>query len=337
MSGPRAGGAETAGTRRRAELATAVGRYARMLEIRLVEERIQTLYNDGYIRGSTHLAIGQEAVSVGVAAATRPADTFACTYRGHAAALALGIPVEQVLAEICGRQLGCAGGVGGSMHLSGADVGLLPTFAIVGAGLPVAAGAALAAQIRGTDDVAVAMFGDGSCNIGAFHESLNLASIWKLPVVFVIENNLYGEYTSIALTTPVTDLAERASSYAMPSRIVDGQDVDAVLDATRAAVNQARSGGGPTLLEMKTYRYSGHSRSDSASYRPPGELEAWQLRDPLLISRAALLDGLAALTSAELDGIDATVAGQVEAGAAAALESPPPAIGEMLRHVTATA
>ena len=166
-----------------------------MVEIRLVEETVQTLYNDGHIRGSTHLANGQEAVSVGIAVAARPTDTVTCTYRGHGTALALGVTPEGVLGEICGRSIGCIGGIGGSMHLGDMSVGLLPTFAIVGAGVPVAAGAALTAWVRGTDDAAIAIFGDGSTNIGAFHEGLNLAGILKLPVVFVCENNLYGEYT----------------------------------------------------------------------------------------------------------------------------------------------
>ena len=179
--------------------------YERMVEIRLAEERIQLLYEQGHLRGSTHLCIGQEAVCVGVARAARVTDTVSCTYRGHGMAMALGVEPEAVFGEVTGRVIGCAGGLGGSMHLSGERVGLLPTFAIVGAGLPVAAGAALAAQVKGSGAAAIAVFGDGSANIGAFHETLNLASIWKLPVVFVCENNLYGEYTRIQLTTPVED------------------------------------------------------------------------------------------------------------------------------------
>ncbi len=320
---------------RRARLSDPIGRYERMFEIRLVEERIQGLYNDGYVRGSTHLSIGQEAVSVGVAAATLPTDTFTCTYRGHAAALALGVPPEQVLGEICGRQVGCAGGVGGSMHLSGPSVGLLPTFAIVGAGLPIAAGAALTAQTRGTKDIAVAMTGDGSCNIGAFHETLNLASIWKLPLVFVIENNLYGEYTRINYSTPITDLAERAASYRMPSEIVDGQDVDAVLMSAARAVLRAREGGGPTLLEMKTYRFSGHSRSDQATYRVAGELEEWRRRDPLRLAREALGGPAPAMSTSKLEALEERVRKEVEAAVAIVLASPPPDLREILAHVVA--
>jgi TPP-dependent pyruvate/acetoin dehydrogenase alpha subunit len=321
------------GSERRASLKDALGRYERMAEIREVEERIQGLYNDGFVRGSTHLSIGQEAVAVGVAAVTIPTDTFTCTYRGHATALALGVTPEQVLGEICGRQNGCAGGVGGSMHLSGRDVGLMPTFAIVGAGLPVAAGAALTAQTRGTTDIAVALFGDGSCNIGAFHETLNLASIWKLPIVFVIENNLYGEYTSIELTTPVTDLADRAAAYRVPAAIVDGQDCEAVLGATAQAVARARDGGGPTLLEMKTYRFSGHSRSDPASYRPAGELDEWRLRDPLLVARQQFDASGSGVTTADLDRIDARVEERVRAAIETVLASPAPELAEILSHV----
>jgi len=303
-----------------------------MLEIRMVEERIQGLYNDGYVRGSTHLSIGQEAVSVGVAAAILPTDTVTCTYRGHATALAMGVTPEQVLGEICGRQSGCAGGVGGSMHLSEREVGLLPTFAIVGAGLPVAAGAALTAQTRGTRDIAVAFTGDGSSNIGAFHETMNLASIWRLPMIFVIENNLYGEYTRINYTTPIADLADRAAAYGMPSEIVDGQDAEAVLAVAARAAERARSGAGPTLLEMKTYRFSGHSRSDPATYRPAEELEAWRRRDPLPLAKEALLTSV---SESDLDALADRMAEEVETAVKAVLASPAPELSAMLTHVSA--
>mgnify|MGYP000105781610 CR=1 FL=1 len=250
---------------RRQALNTELGRLERMLEIRAVEESIQTLYNDGHVRGSTHLANGQEAVSVGIASVLRPTDVVTCTYRGHAAALALGVSPEGVLGEICGRVIGCSGGMGGSMHLMDASVGLMPTFAIVGAGLPVAAGVALAAKLKKNDSVALTIFGDGSTNIGAFHETLNMASIFKLPIIFVIENNLYGEYTRINLSTPISDLADRADSYAMRKEIVDGQDIDAVIKSISAAVDFARAGNGPSLIEAKTYRFSGHSRADPAT------------------------------------------------------------------------
>ncbi len=306
-----------------------------MVEIRRVEENVQALYNDGHIRGSTHLANGQEAVSVGIAVAARLTDVVTCTYRGHGTALALGVTPEGVLGEICGRSIGCIGGVGGSMHLGDMSVGLLPTFAIVGAGVPVAAGAALTAWVRGTDDAAIAIFGDGSTNIGAFHEALNLAGIFKLPVVFVCENNLYGEYTRINLSTPVEHLADRAASYGFPGLSVDGQDVDAVIDAVGTALERARAGDGPTLLEMKTYRYSGHSRSDAGTYRPDGELDAWKQRDPIDIFRTKLLDSGEA-TAEQLADLDTRVEQRVVSAVEAVLASPPPEIDEMLRHVTAT-
>ena len=321
-------------TARRAALADRIEQLKRMVEIRTVETRIQKLFSDGQVRGSTHLCSGQEAVSVGVAREIDPDDVVTCTYRGHGHALALGATPVQVLGEICGRTVGCAGGLGGSMHLMEASVGLLPTFAIVGAGLPIACGAAMAARARGTDRVAVAIFGDGSTNIGAFHESLNFAAIRKLPIVFVCENNLYGEYSRINLTTPVEDLAVRAASYAMPGHVVDGQDVDAVGKATAEAVARARKGEGPTLLEMKTYRYSGHSRSDPATYRPAGELDAWLARDPIDLFAARLAEEKA-IAEGDLQGIKDEMVTTVDGAADDALAAPEPAEIEIMSHVTA--
>ena len=319
---------------RRAALADRLELLMRMIEIRAVEDRIQRLFTDGEVRGSTHLSNGQEAVAVGIARATRPDDVVTCTYRGHGHALALGVTPLQVIGEICGRTVGCAGGIGGSMHLVEPSVGLLPTFAIVGAGLPVACGAAIAARARGTDNVAIAIFGDGAANIGAFHESMNLAAIRKLPVVFVCENNLYGEYTRIHLTTPVEHLADRAAGYGMPGVVVDGQDIDTVTDKVAAAVSRARRGDGPTLLEMKTYRYSGHSRSDPATYRPPGELDTWKARDPIdILAERLLTEGL--LSRDGLPGLRESVIASVERATAEALAAPAPDTAEILAHVSA--
>jgi pyruvate dehydrogenase E1 component alpha subunit len=305
-----------------------------MLEIRAVEESIQTLYNDGHVRGSTHLANGQEAVSVGIASVLRPTDVVTCTYRGHAAALALGVTPEGVLGEICGRVIGCSGGIGGSMHLMDASVGLMPTFAIVGAGLPVAAGVGLAAKLKNNDSVALTIFGDGSTNIGAFHETLNMASIFKLPVIFVIENNLYGEYTRINLSTPIEDLADRADSYAMRKEIVDGQDIDAVIKAIQSAVDFARAGNGPSLIEAKTYRYSGHSRSDPATYRTPGELDEWKKRDPLDITANKLI-AKGALSQADLEKMKLDIAARVTKAIETVLESDGPDLSTLMQHVNA--
>ncbi|CAN5259074.1 thiamine pyrophosphate-dependent dehydrogenase E1 component subunit alpha [soil metagenome] len=319
---------------RRAALAERREQLLRMIEIRIVEERIQKLFSEGEVRGSTHLCNGQEAVAVGIAAATRSDDTVTCTYRGHGHALALGVTPEQVFGEICGRTSGCAGGIGGSMHLMEPDVGLLPTFAIVGAGIPVACGAAIAARVKGTDAVAVAVFGDGAANIGAFHESLNFAAIRKLPVIFVCENNLYGEYTRIEKTTPVEDIAVRAAGYGMPGIIVDGQDVDAVAAAMTEAVARGRAGGGPSLVEMKTYRFSGHSRSDPAKYRPAGELDLWLKRDPIpLFAERLTQEGM--IGAGDLDLYRADTARRMEAVVVDVLAGPQPSFGDMLVHVTA--
>jgi len=317
---------------RRAVLSDPVERYRRMVEIRCTEDWVKQLFTDGLVAGSTHTCQGQEAVSVGVAAAARPADTVVCTYRGHGHALALGMAPEPLIAEILGRESGCVGGVGGSMHLSGRVIGLMPTMAIVGAGIPIAAGVAWAAQATKRDDVAIALFGDGAANIGAFHEGINLAAVWRLPVVFVCENNLYGEYSSISDTTGVTDIATRASSYGIPGEIVDGQDLDAVTSAMSAAIDRARSGEGPSLLEMKTYRYSGHSRSDTGAYRPAGELETWLARDPLQLY-AARLAAMGAASPEELEAIRTETRQSVELAVAAAKSAKEPASDAMFRHV----
>ncbi len=257
--------------------------YRRMLEIRFFEDEVMRLFMQNLVRGSTHLYQGQEAVAVGACSALRRGDTMTCTYRGHGAILAMGAPLDRTMAEILGKAEGLCRGKGGSMHLTDVSVGALGSFAVVGAHLPFATGAALAAQYLGTGAVSIAFFGDGTTNIGAFHEALNLAAIWKLPVVFVCENNLYGEYSPVASTTPVERIADRASSYSMASGRVDGNDVLAVRAAVAAAVAQARRGDGPTLIEALTYRQKGHSRTDPGAYRPPGELDRWLERDPITL------------------------------------------------------
>lgn len=257
----------------------------RMLEIRYCEERIQELFLENVIRGTTHLCIGQEAVSVGMAAVVDAprGDTVTCTYRGHGHALALGLTLKSMMAEMMGKEAGCCKGKGGSMHLTDMNIGLIGTFAIVGAGLPVTNGAALTAQIKGTGAVSISIFGDGTPNIGAWHEAVNLAAVWKLPSIFLCENNLYGEYSPYDSTAPVPNVVDRAPAYGIPGVIVDGQDAEAVYEVVKAAVDNARAGNGPTLIEAKTYRYKGHSRTDPAAYRPEGELDQWLARDPITI------------------------------------------------------
>ena len=281
-----------------------------MLRIRIAEEEIQNLFLANLVRGSTHLAIGQEACSAGVAMAMQPGDSVTCTYRGHGHAIALGMSLRALMAEMMGKEAGACKGRGGSMHMTDKSIGLLGANAVVGAQLPIAVGAALTAQVTGSGHIALSFFGDGTANIGVFHESLNMAAVWGLPVVFVCENNLYGEYSPLRATTPIDDLAERAAAYAMPGVIVDGQDVEAVYHASLAAVERARAGHGPTLLELKTYRYRGHSRTDTGPYRAPGELEAWLERDPIDILRSRML-AAGEIDQTEFDELSGAIASDV--------------------------
>ncbi len=252
-----------------------------MLCIRYFEDQVKALFGSGLVRGSTHLCQGQEAVSVGVCSLLTPGDAMTCTYRGHGAVLAAGAEMDASFAEILGREGGLCGGKGGSMHLADFEKGIIGSNAVVGAHLPISLGAGLAAQHRKTGKVSVAFTGDGSTNIGAFHESMNLAAVWRLPVVVIIENNHYGEYSPLAATTSVTRLSGRATSYGIPGVLVDGNDLLAVREVAEEAISRARTGEGPTLIEADTYRHEGHSRSDPAKYRPAGELELWLARDPI--------------------------------------------------------
>jgi pyruvate dehydrogenase E1 component alpha subunit len=277
--------------------------YRTQVEIREAEQRAFDLFLQNLVKGTSHLSIGQEAVAAGFATAMKPGDLSFCTYRGHAHTLARGVPIEQVLGELMQRDNGLMRGKGGSMHLTSAEHGVMGSYAIVGAHLPIACGAALRAQYKGDKDVTVCFFGDGTTNIGAFHEALNFAAIWKLPVVFVCENNLYMEYTPIGEVTAVANPgAGRAGSYGLESIIVDGQDADEVYRAALVAYEKARAGEGPSLIECKTYRYSGHSRADPAKYRPDGELDTWLKRDPIKIYRERLKQfGIPEKLAAEID------------------------------------
>jgi len=263
--------------------------YRTQVEIRESEQRAYDLFLQNLVKGTSHLSLGQEAVAAGFAVAMRPGDLSFCTYRGHAHTLARGVPIEQVLGELMQRDNGLMRGKGGSMHLTSVEHGVMGSYAIIGAHLPIACGAAWRAQFRGDDDVTTCFFGDGTTNIGAFHEALNFAAVWKLPVIFVCENNLYMEYTPIGDVTAVEHpAAGRAPAYGLESIIVDGQDADEVYRAAMKAYGKARAGGGPSLIECKTYRYSGHSRADPAKYRPEGELDKWKQRDPIIIYRERL-------------------------------------------------
>ncbi len=273
-----------------------------MLTIRYFENDVVGLFSQNLVRGSTHLCQGQEAITVGISRALRPGDTMTCTYRGHGAVLAQGADVDRCFAEILGRQGGLAGGKGGSMHFTDIAHGALGSNAIVGAHLPITVGAALSASYLGTGAVSVAYLGDGATNIGAFHEALNLASIWKLPAIFVIENNQYGEYSPQAATTPIERLCDRAASYGMPGVFVDGNDVVSMRDVGARAVARARSGDGPTLIEADTYRHLGHSRSDPGAYRPQAEVDFWMGRDPILRLQQSMRDS-GRFTDTDIEGI----------------------------------
>jgi len=277
--------------------------YRIQVEIREAEQRAFDLFLQNLVKGTSHLSLGQEAIAAGFAAAMQPGDLSFCTYRGHAHTLARGVPIEKVLGELMQRDNGLMRGKGGSMHLTSAEHGVMGSYAIIGAHLPIACGAAWRAQYKGAKDVSVCFFGDGTTNIGAFHESLNFAAVWKLPVIFVCENNLYMEYTPISDVTAVAHpAADRAAAYGLPRIVIDGNDADAVYRTALAAYTKAREGGGPSLIECMTYRYSGHSRADPAKYRPEGELEKWKEHDPIGLYRERLRQfGVADGVIAEID------------------------------------
>ncbi len=256
--------------------------YKEMVKIRLFEESMEDLCFRGSVPGTMHLYVGQEAVAVGVCANLRKGDYVISTHRGHAHSIAKGIELKKIAAEILGKVTGCCRGRAGSMHLSDPSVGLLYSSAIVGAGVPLAVGAGLSIKLKGTDQVAVAFFGDGASNTGGFHEGLNLASIWKLPVIFVCENNLYAISVSVKKSTSVKDIATRASAYNMPGAIVDGNDLTVINKVTKEAVKRARRREGPSLIECKTYRCLGHYTGDvEQPYRTREEVEVWKKRCPI--------------------------------------------------------
>jgi TPP-dependent pyruvate/acetoin dehydrogenase alpha subunit len=303
------------------DAATLLDLYEQMAVIRRTEQAAHDLFLQGLVKGTTHLAAGQEAVAVGASAALRPDDYVFATYRGHHHAIARGATPEECLAELMSKATGVCKAKGGSMHLTKADHGMLGSYAIVGAHLPMAAGAAWSARLRGTEQVAVAFFGDGATNIGAFHEALNLAAVWRLPVLFVCENNLYMEYTPIASVTSVLNpAADRAAANRLPSQLLDGNDVLVVREAVAAAAARARRGEGPTVIEARTYRHFGHSRTDPAKYRPADEVEEWLRRDPLLVTKEQLL-GMG-VDPAEVEAADDRAAAVVTAASEAAQAAP---------------
>ena len=298
--------------------------YRTMVECRTFETRAQELFFEGLVRGTTHLGIGQEAVAAGFAAAMRPDDYSFATYRGHNHALARGASMAGLYAELFGRATGLMGGKGGSMHITSVEHHMMGSYAIVGAHLPIALGAAWSAQYRGSGQVAVCFFGDGTTNIGAFHEALNLAAVWQAPVVFVCENNLYMEYTAIGSVTAVEHpAADRASAYGLESIVIDGNDSDEVFETARRVIDRARAGEGPSLVEAITYRHGGHSRADPGKYRPDDEVKEWLGRDPIPRARRRLEK--AGVEASRLDEIEADAKAKVKAAEDEAKAAPEPA------------
>jgi TPP-dependent pyruvate/acetoin dehydrogenase alpha subunit len=304
--------------------------YRKMLECRSLEKRAYDLFMQNLIKGTSHLALGQEAVAAGFGMAMRPDDYTFCTYRGHNHTYVRGVSMTSILGELMGNSSGLMRGKGGSMHLTSVEHGAMGSYAIIGAHLTIAAGAAWSAQYRGTEQVAVCFFGDGTTNIGAFHEALNFAVIWKLPVVFVCENNLYMEYTSIFDVTAVEHpAADRASAYGLEPVLIDGNDVDVVYRTAQRAIDVARRGGGPSLIEAETYRHGGHSRADPGKYRPDEEVQEWLAKDPLPSYRQRLV-GLG-IDESQLEQIEAETQAMIDAATEEARNAPPPdvSIAEM--------
>jgi pyruvate dehydrogenase E1 component alpha subunit len=314
---------------------TLMEHYRRMRRIRAFEEKLAELVNSGRLAGFLHLYAGEEAVAVGVCAHLGDRDYLASTHRGHGHCIAKGVEVRGMMAELFGRASGICKGKGGSMHIADLTKGMLGANGIVGAGVPLAAGAALTAQVKKTGGVAVAMFGDGASNQGQFHEALNLAAVWKLPAVFVVENNGYGEATPMEFVTPVRDIAVRAAAYGIPGVIADGMDFFDVHAKAGEAIARARRGDGPTLLECKTYRYFGHYVGDNLKYRTKEEAARWAERDPLVaFERRTVADGV--MEPGNLRRIDAEIAAEIDAAVTAAEAAPLPSADDVLTDVYAS-
>jgi len=308
--------------------------YRKMFEIRSFEEKVFELYAQNMVPGTIHLYAGEEAVAVGVCSNLRKDDYITSTHRGHGHCIAKGADPKRIMAEILGKKTGYCKGKGGSMHIADFKVGMLGATAVVGAGIPIAMGAGLSIKLRGTDQVVACFFGEGASNQGTFHEGINMAAIWKLPVIFVCENNLYAMGTRQSRVMLIENIADRAASYGIPGVTVDGNDVLAVYEAAREAVERARRGEGPTLIECKTYRHKGHSRVDPAKYRPKEEVEEWLRKDPIKRLREKLLQ-TNVLAEEEIQRVEEEVSVEIEEAVKFAVESPYPAPEEALEDVYA--
>ncbi|UCH02598.1 MAG: thiamine pyrophosphate-dependent dehydrogenase E1 component subunit alpha [Candidatus Bathyarchaeota archaeon] len=308
--------------------------YRKMLEIRYFEEKVFELFGRNLIPGTIHLYTGQEAVAVGVCLALHPQDYITSTHRGHGHAIAKGARLDRIMAEILGKKTGYCKGKGGSMHIADFDVGMLGATAVVGSALPIASGAGLSIKLRGTSQVVACFFGDGASNQGTFHEGINMAAIWNLPVLFVCENNFYAMGTRQSSVMLIENIAERAVAYGIPGITVDGNDVLAVYEAALKAAKRAREGKGPTLLECRTYRQRGHSRFDAATYRPKEEVEAWLKKDPLKRFQAKIID-MGIIKMDEVYQIEQDVIKILEDAVIFAMESPFPEPAEALKDIYA--
>jgi pyruvate dehydrogenase E1 component alpha subunit len=308
--------------------------YRQMVQIRRFEEELFRLFLKRPMPGSMHQYIGQEAVAVGVCAHLAKEDYVTSTHRGHGHCIAKGVEIKAIMAEMFAKKTGCCKGMGGSMHIADFGVGMLGANAIVGAGIPIATGAGWSCKARYPGRVSVAFFGEGAANEGAFHEGINLAAVWRLPVVFVCENNLYNFSVHYKKTMLLDNVADRAAAYGIPGQVVDGMDLLAVYGAAGEAIKRARQGDGPTLLECKTYRFMGHSRFEPAGYRSKEEVEAWKKRDPIPMFREWLLKSLLA-SEAEFEEIDNAVAMEIEAAVAFAEQSPDPEPDDYARYIFA--
>jgi pyruvate dehydrogenase E1 component alpha subunit len=306
--------------------------YSLMFKARRFEETVSLLFTSGELPGTVHLYTGQEAVAVGVCSALRQDDWITSTHRPHGHAVAKDIPIKTLMAELFGRTTGCCKGYGGSMHLGDINYGMLPAIAIVGGAIPIATGIALAFKMQKTRRVVACFFGDGAVNEGAFHEGVNMAAIWNLPVVFICENNLYGASTHISRVTKTENVADRAIAYGIPSVITDGMNVIDVYNAASKAIERARTGKGPTLIECKTYRYVGHSRSDPQLYRPKEEVEAWKQKDPIMQLKEFLTSRKIA-TASEIKQLEKLIEEEIENAVNFARSSPHPIPKDALLNV----
>jgi len=313
---------------------TAIDLYRQMLLIRRFEEKAAEAYSSGKIGGFCHLYIGQEAVAVGAISAIRPDDYVLTSYREHGQAIAKGMSTNAIMAELFGKATGCSRGKGGSMHLFDKKLNFLGGHAIVGGQIPLATGVAFASKYKGTDQVTLCFFGEAAVNQGAFHESLNMAQLWKLPCIYICENNQYGMGTALNRAMSFHEIAEKACAYELVSEFVDGMDVLAVRRATARAVERARKDYLPTLLEVRTYRFMGHSMSDPGNYRTRAEIEKYQERDPIKLFSTNLQEQ-GVIDEAGLKELDQSVREEVEASVRFAEESPPPAAEELYTDVYA--